>query len=147
MLLNYLTVAVRTLLRSKGYSALTLLSLALGLTVSMLIMLYVADEFSYDRHHRHAGRIYRVNGEISFNLNWHQTSNAPTPMGATLKRDFPEVEDAVRLGAAGSMLVKGDGENVREEKVLYADSTVFNVFTLPVLVGNPRQRCLRPGRW
>jgi putative ABC transport system permease protein len=145
MLTNYLTVAVRTFLRSKGYSALTLLSLALGLTVSLLILLYVADEASYDRHHRHANRIYRINGEISFTLNWHKTPNAPTPMGATLKRDLPEVEDAVRLGTAGSMLVKSGGENVREEKVLYADSTVFNVFTLPVLAGNPQKALASPG--
>jgi putative ABC transport system permease protein len=145
MLNNYLTVAVRTLLRSKGYSALTLLSLALGLTVSMLIMLYVADEFSYDRHHRNATRIYRINSEISFQLNWNKSASSPTPMGATLKRDFPEVEDAARLGTAGSMLVKSGGENVREEKVLYADSTVFNVFTLPVLAGNPQKALAAPG--
>ncbi len=145
MLTNYLTVAVRTLLRSKGYSALTLLSLALGLTIATLIMLYVADELSYDRHHRNAGRIYRINSEVSFQSSWHKTARSPTPMGATLKRDFPEVEDAVRLGTAGSLLVKSTGENVREEKVLYADSTVFNVFTLPVLSGSPQKALAAPG--
>ena len=145
MLTNYLTVALRTLLRSKGYSALTLFSLALGLVVSLLIVLYVADEFSYDRHHQKASRIYRINGEVSFNLKWNKTATAPTPMGATLKRDFPEVEDAVRLSPAGSMLVKSAGENVREAKVLYADSTIFNVFSLPMLAGNPEKALAAPG--
>ena len=145
MLTNYLTVAVRTFLRNKGYSALTLLSLALGLTVTLLILLYVADERSYDRHHQKADRIYRINSEVSFNLSWNKLASAPTPMGATLKRDFPEVENAVRLGSAGSMLVKSTGESVREEKGLYADSTVFDVFTLPVLAGNPRKALAAPG--
>ncbi len=56
MLRNYLIVAFRTLFRSKGYSALTIFSLALGMAVSILIMLYVTDEFSFDRHHQKAAR-------------------------------------------------------------------------------------------
>ncbi|MDN5217520.1 ABC transporter permease [Fulvivirgaceae bacterium BMA12] len=144
MLRNYLSVAFRTLIKGKAYSVLTIFSLALGLSISVLIMLYVGDELSYDRFHKNAQRIYRINSDISFSQNWIKTAGAPTPMAVTLKADFPEIEETVRLGKYNSLLVKSDGESFWEESVLYADSTIFDVFTIPVIVGNPRTALVAP---
>lgn len=144
MLRTYLKIALRNLRQSKGYSALTIFGLALGLAVSLFSILYVADEFSYDHFHEKADRIYRINSDISFSLKGLKTATSPTPMGQTLKRDFAEVEDATRLGKYGSHLVKRNQTVIREPSVLYADSTVFNVFTLPMLAGNPAKALTEP---
>ena len=149
MLRNYFKIAFRNLSQSKGYSALTIFGLALGLAVSLLSILYVADELSYDRYNEKADRIYRINSDISFSLRGIKAATSPTPMGQTLKRDFPEVEEATRLGKYGSHLiknhlVKSDHAIIREQGVLYADSTVFDVFTLPILAGNPKKALAEP---
>ncbi|SEI82063.1 putative ABC transport system permease protein [Dyadobacter sp. SG02] len=141
---KYIKIAYRNLTQSKVYSAITIFGLALGLAVSLLSILYVADELRYDRFNRKADRIYRVNGSITYSLKESKTAVAPTPMAETLKRDFPEVEDAARLGKYGSHLVKGDKGAIRERRVLYADSTVFNVFTLPLIHGNPKKALAEP---
>lgn len=141
---KYIKIAYRNLTQSKVYSAITIFGLALGLAVSLLSILYVADELRYDRFNQKADRIYRVNSDITFSLKESKTAVAPTPMAETLKRDFPEVEEAVRLGKYGSHLVKSDKAAIREQRVLYADSTVFNVFTLPVIQGNPQKALAEP---
>ncbi|RYF53230.1 MAG: ABC transporter permease, partial [Cytophagaceae bacterium] len=105
MIRNYAKIAWRNLTQSKGYSALTISGLALGLAVSLLSILYVADELSYDRYHEKADRIYRINSDISFSLNALKAASSPTPMGQTLKRDFPEVEEATRIRQGGVPVV------------------------------------------
>ncbi|WP_332369593.1 permease prefix domain 2-containing transporter [Spirosoma telluris] len=149
MLRTYFKIAFRNLTQSKGYSALTIFGLALGLSVSLLSILYVADELSYDRYNEKADRIYRINSDISFSLRAIKAASSPTPMGQTLKKDFPEVEEATRLGKYGSHMitshvVKSNHIIIREKGVLYADSTVFNVFTLPMLAGNPKKALTEP---
>ncbi len=144
MLRNYFKIALRNLARQKGYAAITVFGLALGLAVSLLSILYVADEWNYDRFHHQADRIYRINSDLVFSQKEMKGAVAPTPMGATLKHDFPEVEQAVRLGKYGSHLVKSGQTVIREQRVLYADSTVFEVFTLPMVVGNPQKALADP---
>ncbi|GAB3321334.1 ABC transporter permease [Larkinella ripae] len=144
MIRNYFKLAWRNLAQSKAYSAITIFGLALGLAVSLFNLLYVVDEFSYDRFHTKAERIYRINSTITYAGTESEGAVAPTPMGQTLKRDFPEVEEATRLGKYGSHLIKSGQDILREQNVLYADSTVFDVFTLPVLAGNPRKALTEP---
>ncbi|MFN8343938.1 MAG: ABC transporter permease [Spirosomataceae bacterium] len=144
MLLTYLKIAARNLNRQKGYAAITVFGLALGLAVSLLSILYVADEWSYDRFHQKADRIYRINSDLVFSQKEMKGAVSPTPMGATLKHDFPEVEQAVRLGKYGSHLVRSGQTVIREQRVLYADSTVFEVFTLPMVAGNPQKALAEP---
>ncbi|MCF0053613.1 ABC transporter permease [Dyadobacter sp. LJ53] len=137
-------MARRSLSQNKWYSAITIIGLATALTVVLLIGLYINNELSFDRFNQKADRIYLINSDISFSLQGLQTAAAPTPLGATLKRDFPEVEEAVRLGKYQSCLVKSTHENIREQAVLLADSTLFNVFTLPILAGNPTTALTQP---
>ncbi|MFD1143822.1 ABC transporter permease [Larkinella insperata] len=144
MIRNHFKIAWRHLSQRKGYSAITIFGLALGLAVSLLNLLYVLDEFKYDRFHTSADRIYRINSTITYAGKESKGAVAPTPMGQTLKRDFPEVEEATRLGKYGSHLVKSGSVILREQNVLYADSTVFDVFTLPVLTGNAEKALTEP---
>ncbi|THU34844.1 FtsX-like permease family protein [Niastella caeni] len=144
MLKNYLKIAFRNLWKSKGFSAINITGLAIGLATCLLIMLFVLDELSYDRYNKKADRIYRVDGDIKFGGNHFLLATSTDPMGPTLKKDFPQVEQYVRFRKAGGLLLKKGNENVQEENVVYADSTLFDVFTLPMLDGNPQTALREP---
>ncbi|WP_159476211.1 ABC transporter permease [Dyadobacter sp. 3J3] len=144
MLRNHLKIAYRNLSQNKGYSALTIFGLALGLAVSMLSILYVKDELAYDHFNTKSDHIYRINSDITYSGKDSKGALAPTPMGQTLKQDFPEIEEFTRLGKYDSQIVKNGQTAIREENILYADSTVFNVFTLPMLAGNPQKALTAP---
>jgi putative ABC transport system permease protein len=137
MFKNYFKIALRTLWKSKGFSAINIIGLAIGLATCLLIMLFVHDELSYDRYNKKADRIYRVDGDIKFGGNHFILAVAPDPLGPTLKKDFPQVEQFTRFRVNGGLLIKKGNENVQEEHVVFADSTLFDVFTLPMLDGSP----------
>lgn len=129
MVKNYFKIAWRNLRKNRTFSFINITGLASGLACFILIALYVADELSYDRFHSKAARICRINSDIVFGgavLHFTQTSDM---MGQLLQKDFPQVEDYVRLYTAeGTQLVKKDNEFISEPKVAYVDSTFFNVF-------------------
>lgn len=144
MLKNYFKIAWRNLERHKIYSAINIVGLAIGLAACMLTALYIHDELAYDQFHTKADRIYRINSTLTTAGKSAEAAVAPTPMGQILKQDFPEVEEATRLGKYGSQLVKNGEAEIREQRILYADSTVFNVFTLPMIAGNPKKALAEP---
>ena len=137
MLSNYLKIAWRNLLKNKTFSLINIVGLASGLACFILIALYVADELSYDRYNEKASRIYRINSDIVFGGNKLHLAVASDPMGAALKNDYPQVEEYVRFYASsGSKLIKKGDQYINENDVAHADSTLFNVFTLPVIAGD-----------
>jgi putative ABC transport system permease protein len=144
MLRNYLKTALRNLWKNKGFSAINIVGLAIGLATCLLILIYVMDELGYDRYNVNADRIYRLDGEIKFGGNHFILAVAPAPTGPAMLRDFPEVEKEVRFRGYGGITVKKGGQNIREDAVIHADSTLFDVFTLPVLAGNPHTALMQP---
>lgn len=145
MVKNYLMIALRNAWRSKGYTLINLIGLAIGITSSIVILLFVLDELSYDKHNEHFRDMYRicVRGKIQGNELEAALSNAP--MGATLKSDFPEVEEFTRLFTFdGDPIVRYEDDVFIEENFYYADSTFFNVFTAPAIYGDPDLMLNRP---
>jgi putative ABC transport system permease protein len=145
MVKKYLLIAFRNAWRNKGYTLINLLGLAIGITSSIIILLFVLDEVSFDRHNEHFRDIYRITikGKIQGNEIEAALSNAP--MGATLKSDFPEVEEFTRLFTFdGDPIVRYENKVFIEENFYYADSTFFNVFTAPLLFGDPEGLLNRP---
>ncbi len=138
MLKNYFKTAFRNLVKNKFYTSINIIGLAAGLATCLLITLYVLDELSYDRYNVNADRICRVNNEIKFGDNYLDLAVVPSLMGSTMVREMPQVEQYTRLRRYGGFLVKKGNENINEGKVAYADSTLFDVFTLPVIAGNPK---------
>ena len=137
MLKNYLKIAWRNLLKNKTFSFINIAGLAIGLSCFILIALYVLDEISYDRYNKKANRIYRVDSDIKFGGTELKLAVCSDPMGATLKKDYPQVEEYARIYASGgSKLVKKGNQFIDEPNVVHADSTLFNVFTLPAVSGN-----------
>jgi putative ABC transport system permease protein len=145
MLSNYLLIALRYAWRNKAYFLINLLGLAIGISSSIIILLFVLDELSFDRHNEHFKNIYRIciRGKIQGNEMEAALSNAP--MGATLKSDFPEVEEFTRLYTFdGDPVVRYGDQVFIENNFYYADSTFFNVFTAPVVSGDPKGLLNRP---
>src|SRR5215467_6969148 len=138
MFKNYLKTAIRSLLKNKFYTSINIIGLAVGLATCLLIFLYVLDELSYDKYNANADRIYRVNNEIRFGGNYFDLAQGPAPMAATMAREFPQVQQVTRVRCYGSFLVRKGNENIHEERVGFADSTLFDVFTLPMIAGDPK---------
>ncbi|HSF45034.1 MAG TPA: ABC transporter permease, partial [Chitinophagaceae bacterium] len=139
MFRNYLKVAIRNLWKNKGYSAINIIGLAVGLATCLIIVLFVWDELSFDRFHTKADRIYRINSDIKFGGSELTLAVSSDPMGATLKKDNPQIEQFVRIYASSGskLLKKGDGY-LDEQKIAYADSTFFDVFSFPLISGNAK---------
>jgi len=145
MLKSYFKIAVRNLLRHKSYSLINIVGLAIGMACCILILLYVQNELSYDRHHEKADRIYRVASDHKFGGNHFQMAVSPAPMAEALVRDFPEVESAARFRGYGSFLIKKVGEqNFKEERVIFADNAIFDIFTIPLLAGDAKAALTAP---
>ena len=145
MIKNYLKVAVRNLWRSKGFSAINIIGLAIGLASCLLILLYVLDDLSYDRFNTKFSRIYRIDADIKIGNNQFTMAVQAPVVGPALKKDYPQVEQFVRLKKHPGFLVKKRDENITEDKVAYADSSLFEVFTLPLLTGNAATALRAPG--
>ena len=137
MLRNYLKTALRSLWKSKGFSAINIVGLAIGLATCLLILIFVMDELSYDRYNVKADRIYRLDGDIKFGGNHFILAVAPAPAGPAVRRDYPEIEKEVRFRMQGGRLVKKGDQNIQEDGMIFADSTLFDVFTLPMIAGDP----------
>ena len=144
MLKNYLKVAIRNLWKSKGFSGINIFGLAVGIAVCLLIMLFVIDELGYDKFNKKADRIYRVDGDIKFGGTHFILAVAPDPMGPTLKKDYPQVEQYVRFRDRGGFRIKKGNENLQENKVIHVDSTLFDVFTLQMIAGDPKTALVEP---
>lgn len=139
MLKNYLKVAWRNLVKNKVFSFINIIGLATGLTCFILITLYVLDELSYDRYNENADRIYRINSFIRMGGSEVKLPVASDPMGAALKKDFPQVEEFVRFyNSNGAKSIRKGNEYISDPNVVHADSTLFNVFTLPAIYGDTK---------
>ncbi len=138
MFKNYFKTAFRNLTKNKFYTSINIIGLAIGLATCLLIFLYVVDELNYDNYNINASRIYRVNNEIKFNGNYLDLAQVPALMGLTMMHEMPQVEQFTRMSWYGSFLVKKGNENIKEGRIGYADSTLFAVFTLPVIAGNAK---------
>ncbi len=146
MLKNYLLIAIRSLTKNKFYSLINVAGLATGIAACLVIILFIQNELSYDRHHEKADRIYRVNSEIKFGGNHYRLAVASAPLGDAIVHDYPEVEASVRFRSRGSYLVKrAEGtDNIKENDVVWTDSTFFNVFSVPVISGDASTALTEP---
>jgi putative ABC transport system permease protein len=146
MLKSYITIAWRNLRRQRFYTMINVAGLAVGLAACLIIALYVVDELSYDQYHLNANRIFRVNVEHKFGNNHSSIAACMPPVASTLQRDYPEIESTVRFISYGTYLVNNGkgGESVKENKVVWADSSFFRIFSIPLLEGNPRTALTEP---
>jgi len=130
MLTNYLKMAVRIYRRNKVNSTINVFGLAIGMAVTILIMLWVQDELSFDKFHEHADQIYRITGH-----DWAQTQ---VPLSTALREFYPEIINTVRIGKVEKVLLGYDQKKFYEENVIFSDPSIFDVFSFPLLIGDQR---------
>lgn len=144
MLRNYLTVALRNLWKHKFYSIINILGLAIGLACFLFILLFIRDELSYDTYHAKAERTYRVNFEghaFEQDLNFAVVG---APLGPTILEAYPEVEQQCRFRRYGSYAVRYEDQSYTEDAVVFADSTLFDVFSFDLVKGDPQTALVEP---
>ena len=145
MIKNLFKTAWRNLLKNRTFSIINIAGLAIGLSCFLLITMYVLDELNYDKYNEKADRIYRVNSDIVFGGTSLPLAVCSDPMGPTLKKDYPDVEEYVRFyNSRGSKLIKKGNEWINEDAVAHADSTLFKVFTLPSISGDVKTALNEP---
>ncbi len=132
MFRNFLTVAVRNLKRQFTYSVINILGLAVGMACSLVIFLYVYDEWSYDRHYDNANRIYRV-GVSFFNIG--QFANGPQRLKEKLETEFAGIEAMTHFQRNGSEVIHIEDRSFTEV-AYYVDTTFFRVFSYDFIVGD-----------
>lgn len=138
MIKNYIKTAFRSLLKNKGFTFINIFGLALGLTICLLIVFYVFDELSYDRYNTKHDRIYRVNTDLKYGGTTTAFAITAPPVGNALVKEFPEVENAARVAPAMNIRFKKGDEIIDENISVYCDQSLFSIFTLPMLEGNPK---------
>jgi putative ABC transport system permease protein len=138
MLTNYFKVAFRVIKRHKGFSLINILGLAIGMASCLLIFLYVQDELSYDRYNKNADRIYRAGTHLKMQSREMSVASVCAPMAKALVDEFPEVENAVRFReGSNSYLFKYEDKSYREDRVVFSEPSFFDIFSIPLLKGNP----------
>jgi len=136
MLKNYFKIAVRNLLRQKVFSTINIFGLALGIACCILIALFVEHEWSFDKFHRHKGRLYRAI-EVERKVGGKEDVLAfqPLPLAPALAAEFPEIEHAVRVFAGGGTV--SYGEKSFAEDFVFTDPAFLEMFDFPLVHGNP----------
>ena len=137
MLANYLKVGIRNILKYKVYSSINAAGLALGISATMSITLYIADELSYDRFFKDSNRIYRIGSSGSFEGSAFESAVSSPPIAAAVLQEIPEVEEATRFGWWRAQPMRYESQTFIEKKILVADSNFFQFFSFHLLSGEP----------
>lgn len=143
MFKNYLKIAWRNLMKSKVFSLINILGLTIGITVCMMIFLYINNEYSFDNFHKKGKNIYRV--MRGYDATKPRVAYLSGPYATSLLNEYPnDIKAAVRV-QAGSGLITIDNQSFREPELLTADSGFFNLFSYKLLKGNPSTVLKEPG--
>ncbi|WP_295720789.1 ABC transporter permease [Mucilaginibacter sp.] len=134
MLRTYFKLAYRNITKDKAYSIINISGLAIGLASSILILLWVQNELSYDRFHKNADQIYRITSEFGDSKSGANSAGMP----AGLKAEMPVIKNTVRLGQSQSAttLFETNNKKFQEGRVFYADPSFMDVFSFPLVKGD-----------
>lgn len=138
MIKNYLLVAFRNVLKNKAFSFINVLGLSIGMACAILILLWVMHELSYDEFHEKKENIYRVAYErVMDDGSLKKYRRLPFPLGDAIKEEIPEVVDFTRYSRGNRVPVIKDDISFYESTVCYADPSILDIFTFPLVEGDP----------
>jgi len=144
MIRSFFIIAIRSIRRQKLYSVLNIIGLSGGITASLLLLLYINDELSYDHGHSKANQIYRVNTLAEIADTKISIANTMSPLGPALKNDYPEVLNFVRLNSFGETLITKDENRYYEEGFFIVDSSFFDFFDIELVRGDKKDALTAP---
>ena len=137
MLKHFLKTVVRNIRRNRLYSLINITGLAVGMAAGLMLVFWALAELSFDRFHKNSPDIFRVIQEKKTDRTYI-TPSTPSPLAPALEADYPDIEMAVRLSTAGLNFRFGESrDQIFEERGLFADQGLFNMFTYPLIRGNP----------
>jgi putative ABC transport system permease protein len=139
MIKNYLKTALRIMLRQKAYSAINVIGLSVGIAATLMILIYIADELSYDKMHKDGDRIYRVGFSGRLQGNEFDGATSPAPVAEAMQKEIPEVQETVRFGLWRTMPISYGEKAFTEKRMLVADSNFFKFFDFEIIKGNPEE--------
>ena len=144
MLKNWLYISVRNLQKNIGFSFINILGLSIGITATLLILLWVQDELSFDRFHDNAGYLYQVEEDQYYSGETYHVTVTPYPSGPVWKEEIPEIREACRYPWPFSMLFRYGDKAFYEEGCVAVDQSFFSMFSFPVLAGNSQTLLTEP---
>src|SRR5690349_1987400 len=139
MIKSYLSIALRYMIRHKGFSLINIVGLTIGIACSLLIVIYIHDELSYDTFHRDINLIYRIGFKGSLQGKKIQSAYTGAPLASTLQRESGLVESTVRLANWATFPMRYEDRTFTEPNLLLADSNFFQFFNFHLLEGDPTQ--------
>lgn len=138
MLKNYIKIAWRNLWKNRVFSLVNIAGLAIGLSAFWLITLYIINELSYDRYHKNADRIYRAVSHAKWDGGSFDITGTSAPLAPTLKAEYPEIEETVRIDTEGGGVLHFEEKKFTEGAICFADKSLFNLFTYHFICGDAR---------
>ncbi len=146
MLKNYLKITLRNIKRNKAFSVINIAGLAIGMACCILIVNYIVFESSYDRFHKNADNIYRINTLLEIGGRGGNLASTNHPIGDYLRENYTEVLNSVKFRRYkyGQTLIEYEDNKFFEERLYYADNSVFDVFSYPMLIGDPKTALKSP---
>jgi len=144
MWLSYIKVAFRSLIKQRLYAFINIVGLAIGVTTCILILMFVNYEQSYDTFHPNAEQIYRLNLDGKLGDNEFKMTYSTAPAGPTMLEEYPEVVNYVRIRNTGFPVLRYEDKVFSEEQWWQVDSTIFDVFNIPMVMGDPRTALTQP---
>ncbi len=144
MLFNYLKISIRNFRKQRLFSGLNIFGLGIGIAAVWLMVLYVADELSYDRFHAQADRIYRVTQQAEWATGSFKLASTSAPFAPALQNEYPEIEKTVRISAEGGGKIRYREKQVDAFDVYFTDASVFDIFTYPFIYGDPATALREP---
>lgn len=144
MLLNYLKISLRNFSKQRLFSGLNILGLAIGMAAVWLMVLYVADELSYDRFYAKANRIFRVTQHAQWATGGFNLAPTSVPFAPALQNEYPEIEQTVRINPEGGGEIQYKEKKIDVPDIFFADPSVFEVFSHRFIYGNPATALKEP---
>ncbi len=144
MLKNYFKIAWRNIRKNKLFSAINILGLSIGIALCFIIMLYVQDELSFDHFNKNADNIARIVFHADINGGKIDESVTMPPVAQTMKKDFPEVQDATRILSFGTPKIIYNNIVFKNDGFALVDPNFFSIFTFPMIKGDPKTALTQP---
>jgi putative ABC transport system permease protein len=144
MLKNFFLITLRNTIRDKAFFILNVLGLSLGIGGSILILLYVRHELSYDRFHEKADRTYRINCYAKMEGKEMSMAITAPPQARVFKEEYPEVEEATRYYYPYDQKVTYENVTYHEKRFYYADPNFLEIFNFPLIKGNAKTALQNP---
>ena len=144
MLKNYLLIAFRNIIKNIGFSSINILGLSIGITATLLILLWVQDELSFDRFHENAENLYQVEEDQYYSGEVYHVTVTPYPSGPVWKEEIPEIKDACRYQWPSGMLFRYGEKAFYEGGCVAVDQSFFSMFSFPLIKGDKQTVLTEP---